>query len=83
MSQQLTLHLDSIKKLEDGCYWYFYVHENSTLLDQSHLVCTKDDLRKLKNSLNQTDVIESCTSERMKQSGVFKSSETYLRLLLC
>ena len=53
------------KNLEDGRYRYFYAHENKTLLDRSQLVCTKDDLTKLKNIVNQTDVIESCTRERM------------------
>ena len=54
-----------LKRLEDGRYRYFYAHEINTLLDRSQLVCTKDDLTKLKNIVNQTDVIESCTRERM------------------
>ena len=60
-----------LKNLEDGRYRYFYAHENNTLLDRSQLVCTKDDLTKLKNSLNQTDVIESCTRERVNTKWRF------------
>ena len=60
-----------LKNLEDGHYRYFYAHENNTLLDRSQLVCTKDDMLKLKNSLNQTDVIESCTRERMNTKWRF------------
>ena len=54
-----------LKNLEDGRYRYFYAHENNTLLDRPQLVCNKDDLTKLKHIVNQTDVIESCTIERM------------------
>ena len=53
------------ENLEDGRYRYFYAHENNTLLDRYQLVCTKDDLTKMKIIVNQTDVIESCTTERM------------------
>ena len=60
-----------LKNLEDGRYRYFYAHENNTLLERSQLVCTKDDLTKLKNIVNQTDVIESCTRERMNTKWKF------------
>ena len=50
-----------LKKIEDGGFRYFYAHENNTLLDRSKFVCTHDDLAKLKDFLNQTDVIESCS----------------------
>ena len=53
-----------LKNIEDGGFRYFYAHENNTLLDRSKLVCTHDDLAKLKDFLNQTDVIESCNRER-------------------
>ena len=55
-----------LKSIEDGRYQYFYAHENNTLLDRSQLVCTKDELTKLKSIVNQTDGIESCTRKRMK-----------------
>ena len=57
--------------MKDGRYRYFYAHENITLLDGSQLVCTKDDLTKLKNIVHQTDVIESCTRERMNTKWKF------------
>ena len=54
-----------LKNKEDGGFRYFYAHENNTLLDRSKLVFTHDDLAKLKDFLNKTDVIESCSRERM------------------
>ena len=54
-----------MKNIEDGGFSYFYAHENITLLDRSKLVCTRDDLAKLKDFLKKTDVIESCSRERM------------------
>ena len=53
-----------VQNIEDGCFRYFYAHENNTLLDRSKLVCTRDDLAKLKEFFNKTDVIESCSRER-------------------
>ena len=55
-----------LKNIEDGGFRYFYAHENNTLLDRSKLVCTHEDLEKLKDFLNETDVIESCSRERKK-----------------
>ena len=60
-----------LKNIEDGGFRYFYAHENNTLLDRSKLVCTHDDLAKLKDFLNKTDVIESCSRERMKTKWRF------------
>ena len=52
-----------LRNIEDGGSRYFYAHENNTLLDRSKLVCTRDDLAKLKGFFNKTDVIESCSRE--------------------
>ena len=60
-----------LKNIEDGGLRYFYAHENNTLLDRSKLVCTHDDLAKLKDFRNQTDVIESCSRERMNTKWRF------------
>ena len=60
-----------LKNLEDGGFRYFYAHENNTLLDRSKLVCTHDDLAKLKDFLNKSDVIESCSQERMNTKWRF------------
>ena len=61
----------SLKNTEDGGFRYLYAHENNTLLDRSKLVCTQDYLAKLKDFLNKTDVIESCTRERMNTKWRF------------
>ena len=53
-----------LKNIEDGKFRYFYAHENNTLLEQSKLVSSKDDMEKFKEILKKTDVIESCTKER-------------------
>ena len=58
-----------LKIIEDGGLRYFYAHENNTLLGRSKLMCIHDDLAKLKDFLNKTDVIESCSRERMNTSG--------------
>ena len=60
-----------LKNVEDGGFRYFYAHENNTLLDRSKPVCTHDDLAKLKDFLNKTDVIESCSRERMNTKWRF------------
>ena len=43
----------------------FHALENGMLLDRSKVVCIQDDLAKLKDNLNKTDVIESFSQERM------------------
>ena len=59
------------RKIEDGGFRYFYRHENNTPLDRSKLVCTNDDLAKLKSFLSKSDVIESCSRERMNTKWRF------------
>ena len=44
---------------EDGGFWWFYAHENNTLVDWFKLVCTKEGLTELWNFLDKIDVIES------------------------
>ena len=60
-----------LKNGEDGGFRGFKAHENNTLLDCSKLVCTHDDLAKLNDFLNKTDVIESCSRERMITRWMF------------
>ena len=60
-----------IENLEDGGFRYFYAHKNNTLLDRSKSVCTHDDLANLKSFLNKTDIIESCSRERMNTKRRF------------
>ena len=54
-----------LKTIEIGGFRYFYARENITLLDRSKFSCTTDDLTKLKDILNKTDVIASCSRQRM------------------
>ena len=69
---KVSLAFDFIlKKIEDRGFRYFYAHENNTLLDRSELVCIHDDLAKLKKFLNKTDVIESCSQEKMNTKWRF------------
>ena len=60
-----------LTSIEDGGFRYFYAHENNTLLDQSKLVCTHDDLAKLKDILNKSDNIERCSRERFSTKWRF------------
>ena len=60
-----------LKNIEDGGFRYFYAHENNTLLDRFKPLCTHDDLTKLKDFLNTTDVIESCSRKRVNTKWKF------------
>ena len=60
-----------LKNIEDGGFRYFFAHENNTPLDRSKLVCTHYDLAKLKDFLNKTNIIESCSRERMNTKWRF------------
>ena len=48
-----------LKNGEERGFRYFYAHKMNSLLDRSKFVCTHDDLAKLEDFLNQTDIIES------------------------
>ena len=54
-----------LKNIKDGGFGYFYAHKNKTPLDHLTPVWIHDDLAKLKDFLNKTDVIESCSREKM------------------
>ena len=60
-----------LKNIEDGGFRYFYAHQNNTLLDRSKLVCTHDDLAELTDFFDQTNVIESCSREKMSTKWMF------------
>ena len=60
-----------LKNIEDGGFRYFYAHVYNNLLDRSKLVCTQDDLAKLKYFLNKTDVIESSSRDRLNTKWRF------------
>ena len=70
---KMNLAFDFIlKNIEDGGFRYFHAHGNKALLDRSKLVCTHDDLAKLKDILNKTDVIESCSRKRKRKVEVLQ-----------
>ena len=65
-ASKVNLAFDFIlKNIEDGGFRYFYAPGNKTLLDRSKLECSHDGLAKLKDDLNKSDVIESCSTERL------------------
>ena len=69
MCSKVNLAFGFILKItEDGRFSYF---RYNTLLDRSKPLCTRDDLAKLKDSFNKTDVIESCSRERMNTKWRF------------
>ena len=72
-----------LKNVEDGTCRYYYAHENNTMMERSKLVATKEDLVKIKNVLNNIDMIEACTKKNeQKQSGNSRNSHMWLFLLL-
>ena len=72
-----------LKNIYDGGFRYFYAHENSTPLDRSKLLCTHDDSAKRTDFLNKTDVIESCSKERLNTKwGFYKLTNSTLSAAL-
>ena len=51
--------------IEDGSFRYLYAQVYKALPDRCKFVYAKDDLVKLKDLVNKTDVIESCTREKI------------------
>ena len=60
-----------LKNMEDEGFRYFYAHKNNALMDRSQVVCTHDDLANLKDFLNKSDVIETCSRERINTKWRF------------
>ena len=56
-----------LKNIEDGMCRYFYAHENNTNMEKSKLVCTPDDIVKLKEKLQKMNIIDLCTRERERE----------------
>ena len=54
-----------LKIIEVGAFRYFYPHKSNSLLDRLELVCTNDDLAKLKYNVHKADVIKSCSREKL------------------
>ena len=60
-----------LRNIEDGGFRYLHDHENNTLRDRSKLLCTRDNLAKLKHFLNKTDVIDLFRRERLSTKWSF------------
>ena len=60
-----------LKNIKNRGFRFLYAHKTITLLDRSYLECTHDDLAKLKDFLTKTDVIESCSRERLNTKWRF------------
>ena len=60
-----------LKNVEDGMCRYFYAHENNTIMERSKLVCTQADLTKLKDRMQETDIVDICTRERANTKWKF------------
>ena len=61
----------TLKIIEDGIFRHSCAHGIITLMDRWKLVCTKDDLMKLKKTVNKTDVTESSSREEMNTTCRF------------
>ena len=61
-----------LKKVEDGSCRYFHAHGNNTLMERSKLVCTPDDIIKLKKKLKKMDIVDLCTRERERANTKWK-----------
>ena len=58
-----------LRNVETGEYRYYYAHENNTLIEKSHLLCTKADLITIQGKVEKFDIVEQCTQEVRTQSG--------------
>ena len=82
-AEKMNLVLESFKKYK----WRIQIFlrtKNNTLLDQSKLVCIKDDLVKLEEIVSKTDVIQSCSREKTDKKRRFyklTNSTVFLALL--
>ena len=61
-----------LRNIETGEYRYFYAHENNTLFEKSHLLCTKADLITIRGKVEKFDMVEQCTQERQNTKWRFK-----------
>ena len=61
-----------LRNIETGEYRYFYAHENNTLFEKPHLLCTKEDLITIQGKVEKIDIVEQCTQERQNTKWRFK-----------
>ena len=50
-----------LRNIETAENRYFYAHENYTLFEKSHLLCTQADLIKIQGKVEKFDIVEQCT----------------------
>ena len=61
-----------LRNTEAGEYRYFYAHENNTLFEKSHLLCTKADLITIKGKVEKVDIVQQCSQEHQNTKWRFK-----------
>ena len=60
-----------LRNIETGKYRYFYAHENNTLFEKFHLLCTKADLITIQGKVEKFDIVKQCTRERQNTKWRF------------
>ena len=50
-----------LRNREKGQYCYFYAHENNTVFEKSHLLCTRGDLTRIQDKVKHCHLLEMCT----------------------
>ena len=61
-----------LRNVETGEYRYSYAHENNTLFEKLHLLCTKADLITIPGKVEKFDIVEQCIQERQNTKWRFK-----------
>ena len=53
-----------LRNVETGENRYYFAHENNTLFEKLHLLCTKADFITIQGKIENFDIVEQCTQER-------------------
>ena len=61
-----------LRDVETREYRYYYAHENNTLFEKLHLLCTKADLVTIQGKVKKFDIVDQCTQERQNTKWRFK-----------
>ena len=61
-----------LRNFETGEYRFFYAHENKTLFEKTHLLCTKADLISIQGKVEKFAIVEQYTQERQNTKWRFK-----------
>ena len=77
---KIDIALDFVlQNIETGDYRYFYAHENNTLFEKSHLLCTKADLITIQGKVEKFNIVEHIFDTKQKTKGSTFNFE-YLQL---